>query len=111
MRLSSSVRRTSSFFDSPSSSALATSRRWVARTPSTKPTLFIVPPSFSLQITQGQGQGVLQLPAVDHLVDHSVFLQEFTALKILGQALAYGLLDHAGASKHNGGPRLGKVEV
>ena len=64
-----------------------------------------------LHKTQGADQEIFQFAAGDDGVEHAVFEQELGALEALGELLADGLLDDAGAGEADEGAGFGDVEI
>ena len=52
-----------------------------------------------------------RIMAVDHHVDHAVFLQELGPLESVGQVLPDRLLDHPSSGEPDQGPRLGHMDI
>jgi hypothetical protein len=61
--------------------------------------------------SEDAADGVLQLAAIDHHVEHAVLEQELAALKALGELLTDRLLDDPRAGKADERLRLGDVHV
>src|SRR5438067_46735 len=60
---------------------------------------------------QGASNVRLELLAMDHRIEHSMFQQKLRALESLRQFLADGLFDHTGAGKSDQSSRLSDIQV